>query len=136
MVFCKNCGQSVDPNAAICVACGYAAGTGEKFCSNCGKDVDPGASVCISCGFALQGGAVPVPVGYEQKSKIVAGLLQIFLGGFGIGRFYLGYTNIAVIQLVVTIVTCGAGSLWGLIDGILILTGTVKVDGKGITLKD
>jgi hypothetical protein len=27
----------------------------------------------------------------SDKSKLVAGLLQIFLGGFGIGRFYLGY---------------------------------------------
>ena len=33
----------------------------------------------------------------SDKSKLVAGLLQIFLGGFGVGRFYLGYTNIGIL---------------------------------------
>lgn len=59
----------------------------------------------------------------EQKDKkLVAGLLGIFLGGFGVHKFYLGYTKEGVIQLVVTFVTCGIGSLVGLIEGILYLT--------------
>ncbi len=48
---------------------------------------------------------------YSDKSKIVAGLLQIFLP-FGIGRFYIGDTKIGVIQLIVTVLTCGIGGLW------------------------
>src|SRR4051812_1103746 len=51
---------------------------------------------------------------YSDKSKIIAGLLQIFLGGFGIGRFYLGDTKTGIWQIVVTVLTCGIGSLWGL----------------------
>jgi TM2 domain-containing membrane protein YozV len=70
----------------------------------------------------------------SDKSKLVAGLLQLFLGGFGIGRFYLGYTNIGVIQIVVTILTCGIGSIWGLIDAILIISGNVP-DADGRTLR-
>ena len=59
----------------------------------------------------------------EQKSKkLVAGLLGILLGGFGVHKFYLGYTKEGIIQIVVTFVTCGAGSLVGLIEGILYLT--------------
>jgi len=90
----------------------------------------------------VNGTAQPVPeapINYteaDQKSKMVAGLLGIFLGGFGAGRFYLGYTNLGIFQLVASVLTCGAGGLWGLIDGIMILTGSVKVDGKGIPLKD
>ena len=34
--------------------------------------------------------------GYAQKSKIVAGLLGLFLGGLGVHNFYLGYTGKAV----------------------------------------
>ena len=49
----------------------------------------------------------------SDKSKVVAALLQIFLGGFGIGRFYLGYTMIGVLQIVVTVLTFGLGALWG-----------------------
>ena len=63
------------------------------------------------------------PYDPQAKSKIVAGLLGIFLGGFGVHRFYLGYTKIGVIQIIVTIVTCGIGSLWGFVEGILYLVG-------------
>jgi TM2 domain-containing membrane protein YozV len=66
------------------------------------------------------------PVQYtdpQAKSKIAAGLLGIFLGGFGVHRFYLGFTKIGIIQIVVTIFTCGIGSLWGFVEGILYLVG-------------
>jgi TM2 domain-containing membrane protein YozV len=66
------------------------------------------------------------------KSRLVAGLLGIFLGGFGVHRFYLGYTGIGVVQILVTIVTFGLGSVWGLIEGILILFGsTITTDSAG-----
>jgi TM2 domain-containing membrane protein YozV len=71
----------------------------------------------------------------SDKSKVTAGLLQILLGGFGVGRFYLGYTNIGVLQLVVSLVTCGIGAIWPLIDGILILMGNVP-DPQGRKLRD
>ncbi|HJB27012.1 MAG TPA: TM2 domain-containing protein, partial [Firmicutes bacterium] len=63
------------------------------------------------------------PYGQPQKSKLVAGLLGIFLGGFGVHNFYLGFTTRAVIQIVVSLVTCGIGAWWGIIEGILILCG-------------
>ncbi len=67
-----------------------------------------------------------------MKQKMVAGLLGIFLGGWGVHNFYLGYTKKAVIQLIVTLVTCGLGSLWGFIEGILILCGnTITTDAQG-----
>jgi TM2 domain-containing membrane protein YozV len=71
----------------------------------------------------------------SEKSKLVAGLLQIFLSPFAIGRFYLGYTNIAVIQIVVTLFTCGLGAWWPIIDGILIIMGRVP-DPQGRTLRE
>lgn len=71
----------------------------------------------------------------SDKSKLTAGLLQIFLGGFGIGRFYLGYSTIGALQLVVSLLTCGLGALWPLIDGILIIMGNVP-DPYGRPLRD
>lgn len=68
----------------------------------------------------------------EQKSKLTAGLLGIFLGGWGVHRFYLGDTKIGVIQIIVTLITCGIGSVWGLVEGILILCGTyITTDANG-----
>ena len=59
---------------------------------------------------------------YSDKSKVVAGILQILVP-LGIGRMYIGDTQTGVIQLVVTLVTCGLGALWPIIDGILMLVG-------------
>ncbi len=71
----------------------------------------------------------------SDKSKLVAGLLQIFLGSFGVGRFYLGHTGIAIAQIAVTWLTCGLGGIWPFIDGIMILMGKVP-DAQGRQLRD
>ena len=74
----------------------------------------------------------------SDKSKIVAGLLQLFglIGIVGIGRIYLGDTKLGVIQLVVGLVTCGVGAvIWGIVDAILILTDRVR-DPAGRPLRD
>jgi TM2 domain-containing membrane protein YozV len=83
------------------------------------------------------------PPGYAYydpmaKSRLVAGLLGIFLGGFGVHRFYLGYNSIGITQIIVTVVTCGLGSLWGLVEGIMILAGaqSFQTDAWGRPLRD
>lgn len=62
--------------------------------------------------------------GEMGPSRLMVGLLGIFLGGFGVHRFLLGYTTIGIIQIVVTVVTCGVGAWWGLIEGIMVLAKT------------
>ena len=82
--------------------------------------------------------------GAEQKSKLAAGLLAIFVGSLGIHNFYLGYTNKGLIQILVTliggIVTCGisavAMQIWAIVEGIQILTGSINVDANGVPLKE
>lgn len=79
------------------------------------------------------------------KSKTLAGILGIFLGGFGVHNFYLGYTKKAVIQLclalagiILAFCTLGISSIlnagvaiWGLVEGIMILVGKIDVDANG-----
>jgi TM2 domain-containing membrane protein YozV len=72
-------------------------------------------------------------VPYSDKNKLVAGLLQILIP-LGIGRIYMGDTKTGVIQLVVTLVTCGIGAIWPFVDGILILVGD-PVDEHGRPLR-
>ncbi|MFD7729735.1 TM2 domain-containing protein [Kitasatospora phosalacinea] len=67
----------------------------------------------------------------SDKSKVVAGLLQIFLGGFGIGRFYTGHVGIGVAQLL----TCGGLGIWALIDGIMFLVSDDRTDAQGRLLR-
>ncbi len=65
-----------------------------------------------------------------DNKKILAGILAIVLGGFGIHKFILGYTKEGIIMLVATVilgvVTCGIAGwvVWivGLIEGIIYLT--------------
>ena len=64
------------------------------------------------------------PVRREENKKVLAGVLGIVLGGFGVHKFVLGYTQEGIIQLVVTFVTCGMGSLIGFVEGIIYLTKT------------
>lgn len=74
-MFCKNCGNEMDPNAAFCVHCGAMKGVGTRFCANCGTENLMGGSVCTKCGYFI---APPPGVAGEQKSKVAAGLLGIF----------------------------------------------------------
>jgi TM2 domain-containing membrane protein YozV len=56
-----------------------------------------------------------------SSKKIAAGICGILLGGLGIHKFILGYTKEGVIQLILSIVTCGIFSIVGLVEGILYL---------------
>jgi len=144
MYFCKNCGEPyMTDEAVMCVKCGVAKGQGSNYCHNCGQPVTPGAVACLSCGVATK--ALPPA---DAKSKIAAGLLAIFLGTLGVHNFYLGYTSKAVIQLVLSIVGIVLSCIvigifivfgvwiWTLVEGIMILTGSINKDAKGTPLAD
>jgi len=85
----------------------------------------------------------------RASNKIPAGICGILLGGLGVHKFILGYTNTGVLMLLVTVVgtllgffTCitffaaTAMSIIGLIEGIIYLTKTdeefvrLYVDGR------
>ena len=60
--------------------------------------------------------------GPSGKSRGVAGLLAIFLGGLGVHYFYVGKGGGGAICILLTLVTCGAWSILTLIQGIMMLT--------------
>ena len=50
---------------------------------------------------------------------------------------HLGYTAIGVVQLILGILTCGIVSgIWGFVEGILILTGSINCDAQGRPLTE
>ena len=133
-MFCKNCANPLDDAAVVCVKCGAPKGQGNAFCHNCAAPSAPGAAICTNCGVALMPAAAQGQGG--AKSKMTAGLLGIFLGSIGVHNFYLGFTNRAILQIVLTVVTCGIASIWGLIEGIMILAGSINKDANGLPLVD
>lgn len=66
-----------------------------------------------------------------SEKKLVAGILGIVLGGFGVHRFYLGDVGGGILRIVITVVTCGLGGIIGLIEGIIYLT---KSDAEFVEL--
>jgi TM2 domain-containing membrane protein YozV len=69
---------------------------------------------------------------FSDKSKVIAGLLQLFLGFFGAGRFYTGHTTIGILQFLFGWMTCG---IWPLVDAIMMFAGKVT-DAQGRPLRD
>lgn len=135
-----------------------------NFCTNCGNKLNLNDTVCSNCGKAIKDRVVREEVKAEKvteetnesstnqnqtqnqsynpqaKNKVVAGLLAIFLGGFGVHNFYLGYNGRAIAQLLITVLSCCTlsfvSSLWGFVEGILILSGNIDTDASGNKLVD
>jgi TM2 domain-containing membrane protein YozV len=120
---------------------GFGQGHQAEGSAGAGSVPPPPPNAGQGFGSAVQSGVDRLFPG--RKSKLAAALLGIFLGAFGIHRFYLGFTTIGVIQLVLGLagfVTCGITSLvsgiWGLVEGILILIGNINTDATGQPLTD
>ena len=111
-----------------------------KYCMYCGTELKEGSSFCPNCGSPVGGekrenSNVKTSSPYA-KSRVIAGILGIFLGGWGVHNFYLGYTEKGVIQIFVSLFTCGLGALWGFIEGVLILVGNINEDANGVPFTD
>jgi len=65
-----------------------------------------------------------------MKKKSTALVISIFLGEFGIDRFYLGYTGLGIVKLI----TVGGFGIWWIIDIIKIASGKM-VDANGNALE-
>ena len=139
----------------VCPQCASDVPSGSSFCSRCGARVStvsvsaPAPAVLTSSSqlgqplspVALRGQAASYGIDpktglpFSHRSKVVAGVLQICLGGLGIGRFYTGHVGIAIAQIAVTFLTCGLGAIWPVIDGILMLVGDSPRDADGRPLR-
>ena len=73
---------------------------------------------------------------YSDKQKVLVGILQllpIVVGIGGIGRLYAGHTGVGVAQLILSCIA--VGSIWSIIDGIIILVSDDAKDGNGLPLR-
>ncbi|MBR1811417.1 MAG: NINE protein [Clostridia bacterium] len=148
---CPNCGMTLErqtppePQSQTPVTDNMQAhvhtNTG-GFCPNCGAPHAPDAIQCLNCGIPLGSGYVPVnpnqvPQPPRQRSRLIAAFLALFFGAFGLENFYLGDSTLGVLQILVTLVTCGfGGTIWGFVDAIKLLTYKKNADAYGIPLKD
>lgn len=140
-MFCQKCGAQIGATDNVCPNCG-ALKPGTKFCQHCGKVIDQDCVVCPNCGkqvgqikqeqpqivinnannntntnkntnFNRVGGGV-----YGRpRDKWVAFLLCLFLGFFGIHKFYEGKIGMGILY----IFTFGLFGIGWIVDLIILL---------------
>ena len=144
-MFCEKCGTQIPEGAVSCPTCGSAVTPPQPQAEAQAQYQQPQYQQAppeygqVPPQYAQPQYQQPVqPV--QQKSKLAAGLLAIFVGTLGIHNFYLGYTTKGLIQLLVSLLTFGIGApaiaIWALIEGIFYLTGHegYTADAKGVPL--
>jgi TM2 domain-containing membrane protein YozV len=107
-----------------------------KVCPYCGKKIEESKKVCPYCGKALEDKVIKkeVKIKQESKSKLLAGILGILGGAFGIHNFYLGKYELGLAQFILTLIWHGFAFI-GILEGVLILLGVINKDAKGKPLK-
>ncbi|WP_396137346.1 TM2 domain-containing protein [Flavobacterium sp.] len=75
---------------------------------------------------------------HQENKKIAAGVCALLIGGIGVHKFILGYNKEGVIQILLSVVSCGILGIIPFIEGIIYLTKsdsdfyqTYQVNKKG-----
>lgn len=114
-----------------------------KRCHNCGQKLTDDRMYCANCGTAnnfedeKMTKEKTIKTDGKEKSRVAAALLGIFLGGLGLHNFYLGYTGKGLAQILLStigwVILVGPiiANVWGFIEGILILSGSIREDASG-----
>ena len=102
-----------------------------KYCAHCGAQLVDEAVVCPKCGCAVAPTKTVDP-NASPKSRLIALLLCIFVGGLGIHRFYVGKIGTGILWLL----TAGCFGIGALVDIIMIATENFTDDENRLIVQD
>jgi len=102
----------------------------EAFCSSCGAIIKKEAEICPKCGVRQKWtSSIKMDVSTNWLTLL---LLSIFLGQFGVDRFYVGKIGTGILKLI----TVGGCGIWWLIDLIMIICGKFTDSNGNFITKD
>lgn len=122
--FCKHCGDIIDAECVVCPKCGKqveqleTGSTASNIVINNNNE-----NTNNNVNYASQDSRS------SDKSKMIALILAIFLGGLGIHRFYVGKIGTGIIWFF----TFGLFGIGWIYDVVKIATGTFR-DGAGLII--
>ncbi len=89
------------------------------YCKFCGAEVKDGADVCLSCGRYVNDKPQSAQV-VSSNDRNAYLLLAIFLGAFGAHNFYVGRTDVGIVQLLISVLSCFIlclpVSIWAIVE--------------------
>lgn len=135
--FCKFCGELIDEDCVVCPKCGKQVedlkGKSDDrniIINNNNNNSSSSSASAAAAAFASGGGSYVPSV--SSKSWLVTLLLCLFLGIFGVHRFYVGKIGTGI--LMILLCATGISEIWCLIDFICILLKRFK-DKHGLPIK-
>lgn len=116
LINCPECTHKISDRSVSCTNCGLPTSKMRLSiqCPECAESISNQIASCNNCGFPIAKPtpfrAVPPPlptqnhmtivrVNSSRKSKGVAILLALFLGGFGVHKFYLNQAFLGILYL-------------------------------------
>lgn len=160
-VVCVKCGFAKGDGASFCQSCGKPLAPGTPVCLSCGAKVSvkPAVPEGYERRSKLAAGLLGIFLGnlgvhnfYLGRTGRAAAQLILSVAGFAVNSIVFFFSIFAIVGMTdemalaaspfvllfasLSVLAVLASGLWGLIEGIMILSGSVKMDGRGVPLKD
>lgn len=99
----------------------------EMFCFSCGAVIKKDAEICLKCGVRQKN-----TIGNLSSNWLILFLLSLFIGQFGVDRFYVGKIGTGILKLI----TLGGCGIWWLVDWVMILAGKFTDKNGNVITKE
>jgi uncharacterized RDD family membrane protein YckC len=104
-MYCRECGNQVNPKAEICTSCGVRPLNSNKHCQSCGAETKPQQEMCVQCNTLLT---------HSAKTERYSGFWLRFFAAFIDGIIIT--IPMMIIGIILFFVVMGEAMMYGYYD--------------------